>query len=858
MAETVDHFIVPEAGQAAVLANDIAPLPANVCEAFIRAYAPAGGLVWDPFCRSDSVARVAARLGKRALLSDFNPLIAFIAGASLHPVTPRQLDRAVTLVGVAPVLQTTLAEHINALYATTCPMCGRAAVARSFTWSGDPPRLAAKELHCQTCSDMRRVPAGEEDAQALSRVEERGRAYWTLLERMGATEGALRPLGERLLQMYTPRALYALSTIHSKIEVLGIESTVRDVLMLALLDAMERCAKCTVDDNGRRQRLTLDRAAGARGGGRAEQFVELNCWQVFAESCAEQRARLERNERELLHISASLPSSRSRAGVTVHDVSDTATVLVRQASPRRVAVDLSERPVSLVLTAPPTLDWGEMLLLTYMWTGWLLGKDEARRFSPDYLLRPRRSNDWAFIYEALTHSMLAIAGTMATDARAVFCCSLTTLTYLNVLALAAAAAGLVIENIAYQPAGAESLKRPPALGGLAGVCYLRFARGRVPAADDAGDAQQSAGRVALGAAVRLLRERGEPAAYIWLYLAMLKRLSQTGALARLAAAPPGEVAPWERLRQIETGGLLAREGDVLFLPVETPAAAPVAADEAAPATGEAESTPDMTRRRGWWWLGTSSQAEQMLSDRVEWAIYTVLSTSPLSSTDAITRVVHALFPGLHTPDPGLLEVCLQSYARPASPIHWQLRPGEALAQRTREHTEMLALLAQLGHRLGYQVWISRGELHNRQHGPGLLHALSSTERYMNAEDLLPDATEHSQLIDVIWFEERRATHVFEIEWTAMLGESVLRRGTRAAGVQRFVVAPPERMGLIEAKVERLPHLARRLAEDGWRFLRFDVVRELAQDPATVREDVARRAGARLDDAPQGVQLALWS
>lgn len=849
MAETVDYYIAPEAGKAAVLANDITPLPANACDAFVRAYVPAGGLVWDPFCRGDTVARVAARQGKRALLSDFNPLIAFTVRASLHAVTPRQLDHALTLLTAATVLEATLPDHINALYATTCAMCGKPAVARTFTWSGDPPRPASKELHCPTCNELWRVPVNDDDLRVLSRVEERGRAYWMLLERLGASEGALRPLGERLLQMYTPRSVHALSTIHAKIEVLAVDDALREALLLGLLDTLERCAKCTVDDSGRRQRLALERVAS----GRALEYVEHNCWHVFTAACAEQRARLEENARALPRVFPLAAAGRGKGALERGDTGGAATVLVRQAAPRRLAGDMADRPTDLVLTAPPALDWGEMLLLTYLWTGWLLGKDEARRFSPDYLLHPRRANDWGFIMQTLTHSLRAIAVTLASDGKVVLCCPLTALTYLNVLALAAAAAGLHVENIAYQPGSAESVKRPPALGGLAGVCYLRLARGGSAAADAAGDVAEAAQRAALDAATQLLHARGQPAAYIWLHLAMLQRLSQSGLLARLATLPPGDVTVWERLRQIETSGLLARGSAVHFLPVERAGAG---AAEPARLDGE-EASPDLTRRRGWWWLADAQPAAQPLSDRVEWAVYTVLSTSPLSTADAIARVVYTLFPGLQTPDPGLLDACLQSYGQPASPTHWQLRPADALAQRSREHTEMLELLVRLGHRLGYRVWISRGEMHNRQHGPRLRETLSTTERYMNAEDLLPDATQHSQLIDVIWFEDGRATHVFEIEWTAMLGESVLRRGTRAPGVARFIVAPAERMALIEAKREHMPNLARRMAEDGWRCLRFDVVRELVQETETTREDVLRRAGMDVGDAAHGVQLALW-
>lgn len=291
MAETIDHFIPPEIGEASVLVHDLAPLPANACDAFLHAYVPDGGLVWDPFCRTAVVARSAARQGRRALLSDFNPLIAFTVHATLQPVLPRQLDRALSNLATAPTAQTTLEAHIASLYATTCPACGASCTARSFTWSQELGRPVSREFHCLACNMLTSAPVTDADIAILARTEERGRTYWALLERLRAIEGPLRPLGEHLLELYTPRSLYVLSTIESKLERSGADAA-QDVLLLALLDAMTRCMKAPAND--KRQTAAAhafsERAAAARLG----TFVEKNCWITFSEACSAQRARLER------------------------------------------------------------------------------------------------------------------------------------------------------------------------------------------------------------------------------------------------------------------------------------------------------------------------------------------------------------------------------------------------------------------------------------------------------------------------------------------------------------------------------------------------------------------------------------
>lgn len=847
MAENVDYFIPPEFSPAAVLADELPGLPANACDAFIRAHVPDGGLVWDPFCRTDAVARSAARHNKRAFLSDFNPLIAFTVRAALNPVSPRQLDRAFAALAAAPTLQATLETHLSSLYATTCPVCGAAAIVRTFTWSLETHRPTEKEFHCLTCNQMQHTPVSEEDLILLAKIDERGRAYWTLLDRLSASDGVLHALGERLLDLYTARSIYAFFTIQNTLEMVVSDGAAQEVLMLALLHALQRGMKQYSDGRAQhRSGLLHAPAPAARQQAAEATFVETNCWFAFADACAEQRMRLERESSSSAHLRAgSFARAPSATGA--------ATASVRTASPRRVAADLGDNSVHLILTAPPLIDWGDMLQLSYLWTGWVLGKDEARRFSPDYLLHPRRANDWAYLYTVMEKNLAAMAGVLAPAGKLIMCMPLSGLGNVNVICLAAAAAGLQVENVAYQPHSAEGLRRPLALGAVPGYCYMRFVRGAaaagLPATMDG--LLEAARRESIAAAQAVLAARAESAAYIWLHLAALQRLSTTGILARLAALPAEQVASWDRLRHVQAA-IGQSGGPLSFVPWTTQPEPPPAEEE----TVEDDSLPALARQRGWWRLSDDSAATQ-LSDRVEWAVYTVLSTAPLSSMQAINRVVYALFPGLCTPDPGLIDICVQSYAAPASPIHWQLRPDDALAQRSAEHTAMITLLARLGRRLGFDVWIGPVDLHNRQSGPALAGLLTAAERYVSAEDILPEAGEHSRMLDVIWYRKRRASHLFEIEWTAMLGEGVLQRAQGVDGVRSYMVVPGARAGLIEAKMERLPLLRRRFVEDGWAFLRFESLRELAGAAATTAADLDFACGLQKRTTQEGQQLALW-
>jgi hypothetical protein len=76
--------------------------------------------------------------------------------------------------------------------------------------------------------------------------------------------------------------------------------------------------------------------------------------------------------------------------------------------------------------------------------------------------------------------------------------------------------------------------------------------------------------------------------------------------------------------------------------------------------------------------------------------------------------------------------------------------------------------------------------------------------------------------------------LFEVEWTAMLGEPLLRRHARIPpdeSLIRFLVIAPERGELVRYKLERSPLLRAALAQANWHIVKSDHLRAfLARDP----------------------------
>jgi hypothetical protein len=238
---------------------------------------------------------------------------------------------------------------------------------------------------------------------------------------------------------------------------------------------------------------------------------------------------------------------------------------------------------------------------------------------------------------------------------------------------------------------------------------------------------------------------------------------------------------------------------------------------------------------GRWWLADKADREAAavpLADRVEWAVYSLLSTAgPLSETAFFERMAN-LFAGHDLPDEALVRACLRSYRSLASTPD-RLLTGDDLLGRATQHAEMIAAMADGGHRLGMSVWIGQREQTRRIGSRRLTDWLDDREARAplgQVSKLADDVAE----VDCIWYVRGKLGFLFEVEWTAMLGEPVLRRGARIAPddtLVRFLVVAPERTELVRHKLERSPLLREAMARDNWHIIKWNSMNAfLARDP----------------------------
>ena len=270
-----------------------------------------------------------------------------------------------------------------------------------------------------------------------------------------------------------------------------------------------------------------------------------------------------------------------------------------------------------------------------------------------------------------------------------------------------------------------------------------------------------------------------------------------------------------------------------------------------------------------WWLADRHDRETAavpLADRVEWAAYSLLSTAgPLDEASFYERI-SGLFSGHDLPDESLVRACLASYRSPASTPE-RLETGEDVRRRTAEHTELLARLTDGGHRLGMTVWIGRRE-QDRRFGSGTLgELLDPRERTAWLPSIARASAEDLEEVDCIWYVRGRTALMFEVEWTAMLGESVIRRHARIPAdehIVRFLVVAPERVPLLRHKLDASPVLRGAIESGNWHIIQWTHLRTwLALEPLDLDaiepflglEPAVERRGRQLElfREPDGLQ-----
>jgi hypothetical protein len=536
----------------------------------------------------------------------------------------------------------------------------------------------------------------------------------------------------------------------------------------------------------------------------------------------------------------------------------------------------------------------ERLAAAYHGTAWALGREAAALLPIDALAGTSLRAPWSWQAVTIARSLSSVEPSMARDGRVVQLVEGGP-EAVAAVAIGAASAGyrVVVARLADPEDPASSVVELVPPGAVVPPGPRTRANQALPAVPGgAGDpdlvpgpglfapperfdqrpfSPTDAARAVTDAAVETLRARGEPARFERLFGELLVGLDRSGQLRRLAAgsAPLVTPAAGDAARPEPSAGaaLGSDGGDIdpgrhghVGRQADHATTADEGADERPVATRrsglERDATADPVDRLigvirdglaspsqgrveeiepGRWWLARREDRESAappLADRVEWAVFSLLSTAGPMSEAAFYERIATMFTGHDLPDETLVRACLDSYRSPDSTTD-RLATRDDLLTRSQQHSDILAAIADGGHRLGLRVWLAERE-QGRRYARGLLGDLLDDRERRAYLAAINRNVEPLAEVDAIWYIRGKLTMLFEVEWTAILGDTLLRRHARIGPdprIVRFLVVAPDRTDLIRHKLERSPLLRAALEEQGWNIIKWDHLRTfLAGDP----------------------------
>ncbi len=469
--------------------------------------------------------------------------------------------------------------------------------------------------------------------------------------------------------------------------------------------------------------------------------------------------------------------------------------------------------VRLVLGQPPVRPNPERLAFGYLATAWVLGREAASMLPVEPLFDSSVRAPWAWQAAAIRRALESVEPVLARDGRAVLLVDAGGPEAVIAGALGGIAAGYRIltahmSELDSELGGVLEFLPPGAI--LPPGPLTRANQGLPPMPGGAGDpdivpgsgmfapperfdqrpfSAAEASRTVTEIAVAVLRARGEPARTERLVGEVLVGLDRAGHLRRLTAAAGEGPGPDPLVETIDPEPRVAEPGTTrgggvggASCPGPRPPLAR-ARTEATAETARSRRTPaptdpvdrlfalirdelgrDTNHRLveiepDRWWLGDREDVDTAaapLADRVEWAVYSLLSTAgPLAEGAFLDRIA-SLFtgsrPARRGSRPGVSRrATARGRARPTGSS-----PPMTCCTGRQEHSELLGLLADTGHRMGMSVWIGRREQARRLDGKRLVEKLDEEELNAYLPAIARGPAEDVEAIDCVWYVRSRA------------------------------------------------------------------------------------------------------
>ncbi len=776
----------------------------NVVSEFIKTYCPPGGVAFDPFAGSGVVATEALKLGRRVIVSDLLPISSEITRLTIKPVSTDKLYEAYLLV------EKRVKKKIMPLYLTQCRNCGHEFPITCAIWqqsrssSEDPIKRTCREIRyaeCPKCEDRREssTPPTDFDKKILQSVEKSKIKEWYPKQKLYHINGRpflKREQYESLDELFTKRNLQALAWLMEAIEQ-EPNRDLRDFLKIGFTSIVHLCTNM----NPVRPTRPLSSAWTEHSYWFAPEFMEQNVWDKFESAIVGKQglisAKIESNK-YFQHIRFANKFEEvvdGKADIFIYtgscfDLMDT----IKKVYSERGCMDY-------IFTDPPydaSVQYGE---LAYLWICWLKkDKGYLEKIASDEVVRnERQKKDFSVYHSLLSHSFNDMYSVLKPDRYLTVTFHNPTFKIRNATIYAGVFAGFEFQKIHHQELArpsAKSLLQP--FGSAQGDFYLRFYK---PPSDEKAVKPETIDerrfeKIVVETAVHVIAERGEPTPYTIIINAVDPELAKRGFFSELHSG-------------LDVKAVLEKHLGKEFVLVQAK-------------IGGAEG-------KMWWFADPTRIAHLQsvpLSERVEQTVLRKLRERGRLTFTEVWDAVSTEFPNSHTADSMSIREALEAYARPVPPEYWVLKPDLNERVVEKEHTTMIAVLAEIGKALGFKIWVGKVEQSHKI--TGLPNKSGELRQYVTYKEISklkniqnPDIVKD---IDLLWVKKDKVEAVFEIESTTSMTSALQRGSNVEKAVTKYIVIPEDRERQLLKKL-KTPLFGEYFKSDHWRTLYFDALRE---------------------------------
>lgn len=760
----------------------------NVVGEFIKTYSPEGGIVFDPFAGSGIVAMEALKNNRKAIVCDLNPIATEITRLTIKPVNVIHLHDAYKRV------EEKVKDKIEKLYLTECRKCKKEISFDCSIWEGND----CKEIRyqsCQYCGDRqeRDCKLIRYDKDILGQIEKKNIKEWYPKNKLYYPDG--KPFKEKQKYesvdgLFTKRNIQALAWLMEAIEE-EPKKELRDFLKIGFSSMSHLCS-----------RLLAEGSPGYRpfsGVGWNQQsywytprYMESNVWGKFDSAINGHQGLLNaKAESNVFFKDIKIASSFEQV------LSGKADVYIFNGSCLDLMQKMPEQSVDYIFTDPPydaSIQYGE---LTYMWVSWLKMNGEYLKdvVANEIIRNERQHKDFEVYHALLSASFQKMHKVLRPKHYLTVTFHNPTFKIRNATIRAGVFAGFDFQKIHHQELArpsAKSLLQP--FGSAQGDFYLRFNKPAlkeiVSKPEEIDEARFE--KIVIETTIALLAERAEPTPYTVIINYIDPVLAKHGFFGSLHTG-------------LDISSVLKKHLDKEFVLLATK-------------VGGAEG-------KLWWFKDTSivpRLKEIPLTERVEQTVYRKLHQKGKVTFTEVWDAVSTEFPNSLTSDSTSIMDALKIYARQVSGGHWLLKPE--IQQRMNQHSEILGLLAQIGEKQGYDIWIGKREQSEKDSGFG--SSGKYLKEYMTIKKLKVENASNQEVIeniDLLWVRGNKIKALFEVESTTSMTSALMRGSNVDAKVDKFMVLPEEREDQFKNKLTS-PLFKEHFENENWQLIYFDTLR----------------------------------